>query len=330
MGEQAPREQGAHPRVSVVIPAYNCAHYLTQTVESVKAQTFERWELVVYDDGSTDDTYAVARSLAATDPRIQVVRADNGGVAAARNRAFRLTDPDAEFVAFLDNDDVWDPDALATLVAALDGKPGFVGAHGVARCIDDAGRPVPGDDLEMLSRDRRGFRAGRLTAFGPDEPTSFGALVHHNWITTLGTALLRRSAVTDIGGFDPATVPADDADYMIRLSRLGDFGFVDRSIVQWRRHPEAQSIRSTKWRGAALRVRAKTLTDLSNTPDQLRSMRMAYKQSIAVLLRKALSEASVRDAVRAADLSQAYVRANARLWVRRADRSVRALRDAFR
>jgi hypothetical protein len=170
-----------------------------------------------------------------------------------------------------------------------------------------------------------------LTALGLDEPTPFGAFVHHNWVVTLGTALLRRSAVTNIGGFDPDTVPADDADFVIRLSRLGDFGFVDRSIVQWRRHPEAQSARSTNWRGAALRVRAKTLTDPSNTPDQLRSMRMAYKQSIAELMRGALSKASVRDAVKATDLSQAYARANARLWARRAGDSVRALkRDGFR
>ncbi len=330
MAEVSARARAAHPRVAIVIPAYNSAQYLSQTVESVKAQTFTEWQVVIFDDGSTDETFAVACSLADTDSRIHVVRGDNQGVAAARNRAFEHTAPEAEFVTFLDNDDVWDPDALTTLVAALDDHPEYVGVHALARCIDDAGRPVAGDDLEALSRDRVGFRAGRLTALAPAEPTPFGALVHHNWVVTLGTALLRRAAVVEIGGFDPDTVPADDSDFVIRLSRLGDFGFIDRSILQWRRHPQAQSARSTKWRGAALRVRAKTLTDPSNTSDQLLSMRLAYKQSIAELAGGALSSGrtSLRQAVKAADLSQAYVRANAKLWARRVGGSVRSLKRA--
>jgi glycosyltransferase involved in cell wall biosynthesis len=324
MGDMSAGVRGAHPRVSIVVPAYNCAAFLPQTVESIKAQTFEDWQLVLFDDGSTDETYAVAGALAAADARIRLVRGPNGGVAAARNRAFEQTDAEAEFVAFLDNDDVWETDALATMVTAFDGHPEYVGVHGLARCIDDEGRPVPGDDLESFLRARRGFRAGRLVALAPDEPTSFGALVHHNWITTLGTALLRRPAVVEIGDFDPDTVPADDADFMIRLSRLGDFGFIDRSILQWRRHPEAQSVRSTKWRRAAFRVRAKTLTDPSNTPDQLRSMHRAYRQSIGELMRGAWSSSprtSARSAYKAADLTQAYIRANVRLWARRARKS---------
>jgi cellulose synthase/poly-beta-1,6-N-acetylglucosamine synthase-like glycosyltransferase len=318
------------PRVSVVIPAYNRAHIIGCTIESVRAQTFDQWELVVFDDGSTDETFDVARGYAERDPRINVGRGPNGGVAMARNRGFELSTACSEFVTFLDSDDLWDCDALETLVGVLDSHPEYVGVHALARCIDDAGRPIPGDDLEQLSRSRRGFRDGRLVAIDPHEPTTFGELVHHNWIVTPGTQLLRRTILARVGGFDPRTDPADDADLAIRVSRHGDIGFVDRSILQWRRHPETLTNTSSRWGTAALRVRAKTLTDLSNTPAQLQAMRMAYKQAVGEMLGEARSSGrrAVREAVRATNLYQAYVRANLTLWARRGVAAARRRRGA--
>ena len=152
------------PRVAVVIPAYNRAHLISSTIESVQAQTFTDWELVVFDDGSTDDTFDVANSYARVDERITVRAGANGGVAAARNRGFERTSPGTEFVAFLDSDDIWDPDALATFVGVLDAHPEYVGVHGLAGCIDDAGQPIPGDDLAELSP--RPLRLPRRTPRG--------------------------------------------------------------------------------------------------------------------------------------------------------------------
>ena len=90
MGRPAAVEApGAHhrteggPRVSIVIPAYNSGRHLADTLRSVQAQTLMSWELVVYDDGSTDETVALTEQFAAADPRIRVVRGSNGGVAAA-------------------------------------------------------------------------------------------------------------------------------------------------------------------------------------------------------------------------------------------------------
>jgi GT2 family glycosyltransferase len=307
------------PRVSIVIPAYNRAHIIGPTIESVRVQTFQRWELIVFDDGSADETYEVAQSYARLDPRIVVGRGPNGGVATARNRGFELSSGCADFVTFLDSDDIWDCDALETLIAVLDAHPEYVGAHALARCIDDAGRPIPGDDLEELCRARRGFRNGELVALERHEPTTFGELVHHNWIVTPGTQLLRRSIVAQVGGFDPHTDPADDADLAIRVSRYGDIGFVDRSILQWRRHPETLTNTSSRWGTAALRVRAKTLTDLSNTPAQLQAMRMAYKHAIGEMVSEARTAArrAIHQTVKASNLYQAYVRANVSLWARR-------------
>jgi glycosyltransferase involved in cell wall biosynthesis len=308
--------------VAVVIPAYNRANLISSTIESVLAQTFTDWELVVFNDGSTDDTFDVANSYARVDERITVREGANGGVAAARNRGFERTSPGTDYVAFLDSDDIWDPDALETFVGVLDAHPEYVAVHGLARCIDDAGQPIPGDDLPELSRARCGFHDGRLVALAPCEPTTFGDLVRHNWIVTPGTQLLRRAALARVGLFDPRTDPADDADLAIRLSRLGGFGFVDRTVLQWRKHPDTLTNTSPRWRSAALRVRAKTLTDPSNTRDQRETMRMVYRQAVADILGEAGGAARDRDpraaarhTLRAAHLYQAYLRANGRLVV---------------
>ena len=110
----------------------------------------------------------------------------------------------------------------------------------------------------------------------PHEPTTFGALIFHNWIVTPGTTLIRRDVLRLVGEFDTTTDPCDDADLTIRTSRHGGIGFVDRTLLRWRRHPDTLSQTSPRWRKAALRVRAKALVDLSNTPAQLGVARMGY------------------------------------------------------
>ena len=109
------------PTVTVITPAYNAARYLPETVRSVLRQTFSGLELVIVDDGSTDDTLSVARRLAATDGRIRVLATPNGGPAAARNTALRCAR--GEFVALLDSDDLIRPEYLARQLAVFDANP---------------------------------------------------------------------------------------------------------------------------------------------------------------------------------------------------------------
>jgi glycosyltransferase involved in cell wall biosynthesis/GT2 family glycosyltransferase len=283
------------PRVSVVIPAFNREPFIALTIKSVLNQSFDDWELVVYDDGSTDRTFEVARACAVTDSRIRVERGPNRGVAVARNEGLALTDPGSDFVIFLDSDDLWEPDALETLVGVLDAHPEYVAAHCLARCIDSEGRPIPGDDLEEKLRDRHGFRGERLVRVEPSEPTMFSELVYQNWVLTPGTQLLRRDVVTLVGGFDPATEPADDADMAIRVSRHGPTAFVDRPLLHWRRHPQALSNTSARWSAATARLRAKTLTDPDNTAEQRDAVRLAFLHSIKSLLRDARFSLSAKN-----------------------------------
>ena len=262
------------PRVSIVVPTYNGGRLIGATLDSVESQTFVDWELVVYDDGSTDATYDVLKER--TDQRIKVAQGANSGVATARNQGLTLTDPRSAYVIFLDHDDVWKPEALEMLVGLLDAHPEYSATHSLARCIDVDGRPVVGDDLESWMGERQAIRDGRVVPLSADEPTTFAALTYRNWVVTPGTQLIRREVIDRVGGFDAGTTPADDWDMALRVSRAGDIGCVRRPLLLWRRHDGAQSYHSPGYGRAYLRVRVKVLTDPSNTADQRRSARQAF------------------------------------------------------
>lgn len=103
--------------VSVITPTYNCASFIGETIESVQAQTYQQWEMIIVDDCSTDDTDAVVRPYLA-DERIRYIKNDtNSGAALSRNRALR--EATGKWVAFLDSDDLWEPDKLEKQIAFM-------------------------------------------------------------------------------------------------------------------------------------------------------------------------------------------------------------------
>ena len=107
-------------RVSVIVPAYNAANYLAETIESVRAQTASDWELIVVNDGSSDNTAQIANEYGGRDRRMHLLSKENGGVASARNAGYQASDPEAEYICYLDADDVWEPDTLEQFTSALD------------------------------------------------------------------------------------------------------------------------------------------------------------------------------------------------------------------
>ncbi|MFS8117396.1 MAG: glycosyltransferase family 2 protein, partial [Microcoleus sp.] len=106
------------PQVSVIIPAYNGDRYIVQAVESVFAQTYTNWEIIVVDDGSTDETHQVLQPYL---DKIRYIYQENRGVAAARNRG--IQEAKGEFIAFLDQDDFFLPDKLAAQIALFRQQP---------------------------------------------------------------------------------------------------------------------------------------------------------------------------------------------------------------
>ena len=106
-------------KVSVMMPAYNAAEFLAIAVNSVLAQSYQDWELIIVDDGSTDRTAEIAAGF--QDPRVRLIRKENGGEASARNRA--LEEMEGEYLAFLDSDDLFLPDHLEKTVHYLEEHP---------------------------------------------------------------------------------------------------------------------------------------------------------------------------------------------------------------
>ncbi|MEV3874059.1 CDP-glycerol glycerophosphotransferase family protein [Streptomyces sp. NPDC049906] len=108
------------PRLSVVVPIYNVEEYLPACLDSLEAQTLRDLEVLMVDDGSPDGSAAIAAEYAARDPRFTLIRKENGGLGAARNTGISRMSPDAEFLTFVDSDDVIPPDAYRLMVTSLD------------------------------------------------------------------------------------------------------------------------------------------------------------------------------------------------------------------
>jgi glycosyltransferase involved in cell wall biosynthesis len=253
------------------MPTFNSAAYLHSAVESVLAQTFGDWELILTDDGSTDTTIEVIGAIMARDPRIRSVTAPHMGPAAARNSGLHESDSRGEFVVFLDSDDTWEPNALAILLRALERAPDCVAAYGLARATDENGRQFEHDDLADSMRRRLYLEAAQYVELPSGSNTTFEAMLLKNSVVTPGTTLVRRSALDAVGDLEPATSPGDDWDLFLRLARVSDFVLVDEIILNWRRHPGSLANTSKKWRQAQLSVLGRAIASRQNTPRQRRA-----------------------------------------------------------
>jgi len=296
------------PLISIVIPAYNCRQFIVETIRSVQAQTFRDWECVVVDDGSTDDTLALIREAVAGDPRFRLASQANDGPSAARNHGLALTDRRSQYIVFMDSDDLWFPDALEALKSEIERRPGAAGAHGLGRCIDQHGAEYP-DPFYAANGNGRFVCdfLGRIVPLAPSAPTSFRSLWYSNPYPP-GLILARRPAYEKAGAFDAGVCPLEDWDMVIRLSRHGDFGFVEKVLLSYRRHENNLSARSTPVVGQQIRnVRHKTFFSGENNPAQRAIVRANFRAGEMLHLRQQLAGA-MRHAVKW-DVREALLRA---------------------
>ncbi len=268
----------------MVIPTHG-GRFLAAAAQSVQAQTFADWELIIVDDGSTDGTAVVAESLAAEDSRVRVVtNPRNSGIAAARNRGLSSISPSSEYVAFLDHDDAWLPGALETLQAALVANMKASAAHGTATGIDELGAtiPIPRERLR-----RMGILHGRLVEWPAWRPTEFANLVYENCIISTGSGLIRRKDLVTMGAFDLRAAPSDDYDLWIRLARRSEIAFIDRTVLAYRSHRDQTSFRKPPPRGQGTPyVRYKTIISPDNTEEQRRLAIAGFRARQHRLLRQ--------------------------------------------
>lgn len=193
------------PAVSILTPAYDVARFIGTAVDSVIAQGFQDWEMIVVDDGSRDGTAEVV--TARRDRRLRLLRQENQGVSAARSRA--MAEARGEAVVFLDADDWLAPDALERLVAALAAAPEAVGAHGGYAVMAETA--APGDAPLRLKPGP--FPAGDLLE----------RLLIQNLFVNGGHLLLRREALLRAGPFLAHLRYGEDWEYWIRLAMQGPF-----------------------------------------------------------------------------------------------------------
>jgi GT2 family glycosyltransferase len=198
------------PTVSVVIPAYNRAAVVGRAIRSVFAQTFEDWELVVVDDGSTDDTHRVIASL--SDARTRCVRHDhNRGQSAAQNTGINVSR--GSYVAFLDSDDEWLPQKLAKVVDCFGALPEDVGlVYSGKKLVEETGRVV---------RIRKPTLQGDV----------YGNLLEWDFIGSCSRVVVRRSVLGLVGGFDERFVNCQDWDLWIRVSKVSRIAAVPDCLV---------------------------------------------------------------------------------------------------
>lgn len=203
------------PLVSVVIPAWNAERFIEKTLDSVKAQTFTDYEVVVTDDGSSDNTKAVVDAwLARNRVAGQCIRQENKKIAGARNTAMRAAT--GHFIALLDHDDLWYPEKLARVLPEFDRHPEVVlVCHRINATRD--GRQLP-----ALKK-------------GPVVPSMYERLLFNGNALAPSAVVFRRHDALDIGGFreDPRLNTVEDYDFWMRLSRVGLFHGVDEFLAEY-------------------------------------------------------------------------------------------------
>lgn len=199
------------PLVSVVIPCYNHARFLSDAISSVLAQTFQDYEIIVVDDGSSDDTSVVARQFGS---RVRYHRKPNGGLPAARNTGTELSR--GKFILYLDADDRLLPMALETGVAFLQERP-------TCAFVSGANQVLVGDEIHFAA---------------PKHVTGdhYQALLRRNYIQMPGCVLYRRNLVIAEGGFDCALKAVEDYDLYLRIARRYPVFHHDKLVGTYRVH----------------------------------------------------------------------------------------------
>lgn len=239
--------------VSVVIPAYNAANTIAETLRSVLEQTWTALEVVVVDDGSRDATAEVAERAAGGDPRVRVLRQANGGVAAARNAGVAAAT--GAFIAPVDADDVWRPEKLEAQMAEMrrmGPRCGFV--YTLSRLIDDESRIV-GDAGFPGYRGSVGLRAMAL-----------------NFVGNGSALLLRRAAFEDAGGYETALRDRGlqgSEDYLLQMliARRWLVGAVDLALTGYRVTPGGMSMNHDRMKRSRLAALEMALARRPGAPE---------------------------------------------------------------
>lgn len=219
----------SQPRVTVIMPCYNGGAYLVRTIESVLAQSYKNYHFIAGNDGSTDNTAGILATYA--DSITIVDHPDHGNHGQAATYNLCLKQVDTEYIAFIDNDDLWHPNKLQTMVEAMDGLPDVGLMYSNGNVIDDNDR-----FLYPFLRDSH------------RETNATGAILLDCYIRTPSAVVVRSTVLRAAGAFTEGIIP--DHDMWIRMKELAPFSYLDKKLFSYRVHGGQLSVTSTEkmWR----------------------------------------------------------------------------------
>lgn len=207
------------PTISVIVPAFNAERTVLETIASVQQQTLSDFELIVINDGSTDQTLELLSTV--RDPRFKVFSYKNGGLPVARNRG--ISHSTGEFIAFLDADDLWTADKLELQLAALQKRPEAGVAYSWTRYMDEQGNPSPSYESVFF------------------EGNVFAELLVNNFLTNGSNPLIRMQAIEAVGDFDSTCLVSEDWEFYLRLAARWPFVVVPKPQILYRQSSSSMS-----------------------------------------------------------------------------------------
>lgn len=194
------------PKVTVVVPAYNVGSYMRQSLESLERQSLQSFEVIIVNDGSTDNTESIAQEFCDRDRRFKVLTKTNGGLSSARNAGIRHAQ--SNYIAMLDGDDLYEPDKLASHVRHLDRDRQIGVVYSASKVIREDGRPT----FMTLS--------GR-----PLSSNLVFSLLCKNFFGHGSNAVFRREIFEQVGEFDETLRSSEDIDFWLRIASDGRWSF---------------------------------------------------------------------------------------------------------
>src|SRR5688572_7246314 len=203
------------PTVSVIIPAYNYGRYLESSVKSALAQTYPISEIIVVDDGSTDETESVVSGFG---DQVRYIRLDHTGVSAARNRG--VAESTGELLAFLDADDIWLPEKIAKQVARFSDPE-----IGLVYCGMQEFDSASGEPLDLQLNGAEGWVAHQHVLFEGEIIDAGGSAI-----------MVSREAFDNVGGFDTCLRNGEDWEFCFRIAQRYKVGYVREALVDYRIH----------------------------------------------------------------------------------------------
>ncbi|BAY84900.1 putative glycosyl transferase [Calothrix parasitica NIES-267] len=218
--------------ISVIIPVFNGAATIEETINSILNQTFKDIEIIIINDGSTDATLEIIEKI--SDTRIKIFSYPNAGLSASRNRG--ISQAKGEYISFIDADDLWTPDKLESQWQALQENPQAAVAYSWTNYIDESSKFL---------------KSGRRIKVNGD---AFSKLLVTNFLENGSNPLIRKTALEKVGGFDESLSAAEDKDMWLRLAIYQEFICVEEPQILYRTSTTSMSTNLKRQEAESLKV----------------------------------------------------------------------------